>query len=162
MMTDHHCSCLLIASPQNLNYFTGFDGWSFYTPQFLVITTHRVFLAIRAMDAPAGHVTTHLSPCDVLEYPEHYVDNTEIHPIQLVYDELLKEITPVNIGLELDANHFRARYYIELHTLTKAPLLDLTKEINMVRMVKSELELDYIRKAAKIAEGGRRRMDDHS
>ena len=150
-MDSADCSCLLIASPQNLNYLTGFDGWSFYTPQFLVITHARVFLAVRAMDAPAGHVTTYLDASDVLEYSESYIDNPTKHPIELVYAELLREGAPVRIGAELDANHFRARYLVELYRHAKCPIVDITDPINIIRMVKSPLELDFIRRAAKIA-----------
>ena len=29
--------CLLIASPENMNYLSGYAGWSFYTPQLLIV-----------------------------------------------------------------------------------------------------------------------------
>ena len=36
-MTERDIDLLLVASPANQFYLTGYDGWSFYTPQMVVV-----------------------------------------------------------------------------------------------------------------------------
>jgi Xaa-Pro aminopeptidase len=35
---EHGFSALLIADPSNIFYLTGYNAWSFYMPQFLLIS----------------------------------------------------------------------------------------------------------------------------
>jgi len=36
-MEEHGLEIIILADPANMNYLTGYDGWSFYTPQVVVI-----------------------------------------------------------------------------------------------------------------------------
>mmetsp|Transcript_57648 Transcript_57648/g.158780 ORF Transcript_57648/g.158780 Transcript_57648/m.158780 type:complete len:1038 (-) Transcript_57648:486-3599(-) len=155
----------IVCSPSNINYLTGFDGWGFYQPHFVVVTHRRVVLVARGMDAAAGHSTTHLAPEDILEYPDTCVDHPVYHPIQLMRGLVEQgQGQPSNAPLDLksiafeqDGTHCRARYLPELHKML-APqhpyfsLPDAQPLLSWIRAVKSPAELDYIRKAAKIAD----------
>jgi len=162
MMSKNHYKMIIICSPQNINYFTGFDGWSFYVPQFLIVflkgNDYHTKLVLRGMDSSAGLSTTYLPQDDILYYPDKYIDNTECHPIELI-DNMLREIHGgsssfrlTRVGLESDATYFRARYLNELLRLGYTQLLDATLKINEIRMIKSQAELEYIRRASVIAD----------
>lgn len=85
---------LIISSPDNLYYLTGFDGWSFYVPQYAILhidaKTGDPYLIIRHMDSFAGRSTTDIDPEHLLYYPDYFVDSTDYHPISLVCD-LIKD-----------------------------------------------------------------------
>ena len=37
-MTKNNIEVLIISDPSNMNYLTGYDGWSFYVPQGVIIS----------------------------------------------------------------------------------------------------------------------------
>ena len=39
-MATRGLDALVIADPENINWFTGYDAWSFYTPQMILIDMH--------------------------------------------------------------------------------------------------------------------------
>uniref|UniRef100_A0AB39J6L1 M24 Family Metallopeptidase n=1 Tax=Florenciella sp. virus SA2 TaxID=3240092 RepID=A0AB39J6L1_9VIRU len=84
-MKEYNLDYVVVFSPDLLCYFTGFTGWSFYVPQFLIAgkNIEDTKLVIRHMDSPAGITTTHLTN-NVYYYPDNYVDSHILHPIQLL------------------------------------------------------------------------------
>ena len=36
-MLDAGLEVLIVADPANMNYLTGYDGWSFYVPQVVIV-----------------------------------------------------------------------------------------------------------------------------
>ena len=40
-MAQQGFDTLLVADPANMNYLTGYDGWSFYTPQLVIVAQDR-------------------------------------------------------------------------------------------------------------------------
>lgn len=171
VISEQGCAALILCSPQLLCYFTGFDGWGFYMPQFLVVTRSRRFLMVRQMDAAAGCRTTYMSTLDVLSYPDEYVDNQKMHPLQLVCAELRRDLSrggnvptmpTIKVGLDMDSVHCRARYlevlqsevlrHPEQGVCNSTVCVDVARAVNDCRSVKSAAELDYIRKAARIAD----------
>ena len=58
-MQTHDIEVLVIGDPSNMNWLTGFDSWSFYTPQLMVIDLVKgPFLMTRLMDVKAASFTT--------------------------------------------------------------------------------------------------------
>jgi ectoine hydrolase len=145
---------LLCAEPASLNYLCGYDGWSFYVHQFLVLALSMdepVWVG-RAMDAPGARLTTFLRPDSIEPYPEDYVDAPDRHPARFVA-ELMKArgYGHARIGLELDAFYFTGRSFAELtKALPDARLVDVYPLVNWVRIVKSQSELEMMRAAAEI------------
>jgi ectoine hydrolase len=145
---------LLCAEPASLNYLCGYDGWSFYVHQFLVLALpmeEPIWIG-RAMDAPGARLTTFLKPESIEPYPEDHVDAPDRHPARFAA-ELLKArgYGRARIGLELDAFYFTARSHLELtKALPDARLIDVFPLVNWARIVKSPAEVEMMRAAAAI------------
>ena len=61
VMAERDYEALVVADPANLYYLTGYNAWSFYTPQVLVVPLQGVpHLFARAMDAQGAHYTAAL------------------------------------------------------------------------------------------------------
>ena len=73
-MADKDLYAMVIGDPANMNWLTGFDAWSFYVPQvMLVLHDHPPVWLGRQMDAGAMHLTTHLGEASVRPYAEALV-----------------------------------------------------------------------------------------
>ena len=164
---------LLVASPANQFYLTGYDGWSFYTPQMVVVSLRRsrsgsagpwmpsapnlaqeepVWVG-RAMDAVGAKFTAFLAPDNVVPYPDGYVASTERHPMAFVA-ELVRQRgwDRGTIGVEMDDYYYTARWHeILTRDLPNARFLDAFLLVNWVRMVKSPREIEFLRQAGEIA-----------
>ena len=59
---------LLATDPANMNYLTGYDGWSFYVPQLVAVALdqNEPLWIGRGIDANGAKVTTFLSPENIL------------------------------------------------------------------------------------------------
>ncbi|MFC2949636.1 M24 family metallopeptidase [Virgibacillus sediminis] len=147
---------LLVTDPANMNYLTGYDAWSFYVHQLLVvmIDEDQPYWIGRGLDANAARYTTWLDEEHILPYADHYVQSTIRHPMDFVSDFIRsKKSGNQLIGVELDAYYFTAQCYIHLaHGLPDSRFKDATNLVNRIRIVKSDQEIAYMRKAAKISE----------
>jgi ectoine hydrolase len=155
-MAGAGCDVLLVTDPANMNYLSGYDGWSFYVHQLLIviIDEEQPIWIGRGQDANAAKVTTWIDTDNIIPYTDDYVQSTVKHPMDFVSD-ILKEIGQANrtIGVEMDNYYFTAQCYESLKKgLPNARFIDATSLVNWVRIVKSEQEITYIKKAAKIVE----------
>ena len=147
---------LLITDPANINYLSGYDGWSFYVHQMLVliIDEDQPMWIGREMDANAAKVTTGLYRENIIPYPDDYVQSESKHPMDFVAS-ILKEIGQDNrsIGVEMENYYFSAKCYEQLKKgLENASFVDATLLVNWVRLIKSDAEIEYMKKAAIIVE----------
>ena len=147
---------LLVGDPANMNYLTGYDGWSFYVPQLVIlgITEEEPMWVGRHMDANGARITTWLKEENIRDYSDDYVDSSMKHPMDFV-SNILKEKGWVKsvIGVDMD------QYYTTPLSVTKlgeglpnAVFKDTTLLVNMVRQIKSEKEIDCMKRAARITE----------
>lgn len=146
---------LLVASPANQFWLTGYDGWSFYTPQMVAVSLAQeepIWIG-RAMDAVGARLTAFLTPDNVLPYPDHYVASSERHPMQFVAEELIRRGWDEGaIGVEMDDYFYTARWHALLtQNLPDARLVDAHLLVNRCRMVKSAREIGFMREAGAIA-----------
>jgi ectoine hydrolase len=147
---------LIVADPANMNYLTGYDGWSFYVPQVVVVNIDEeepVWIG-RGMDANGAKHTTFLSHTNIFGYPDDYVQSLLKHPMNFVAD-ILKEKgwESKAIGVEMDAYYFSARCYEELKkSLSAAKFKDGNLLVSWVRNIKSAQEIEYMNQAGKIVE----------
>lgn len=146
---------LLIGEPANVTWATGYDAWSFYTPQYLLVDQHgELYWLGRLMDAGAARFTTHLPPEQVLAYPEDLVQRDGVHPGDWVGAWMRDHgLHNARIGYEPDA------YALSPRSLraVQAQLPDATWEdadllVNWCRLVKSPAEIAIMENAARIAE----------
>lgn len=146
---------LLVTDPANMFYLSGYDAYSFYVPQILVVTPDRdqpIWVG-REQDYTCATETTWLDDDSIVVYTDEYVDS-ENHPMSFVADllgDLAKDSQTV--GVEMNADYFTAHAYHELvQALPRADVQDATKLVNYVRMVKSDAEVECHRAAAAISE----------
>lgn len=147
--------CLIVADPANMHYLTGYDGWSFYTPQCVVVPSDGDLLIFtRQMDASGARLTTFLPGECIFGYPDDYVQQRGRHPMDWIAEELIRRrVLDGPIGLEMDAYYFSARSYEALRrSLPNAKFVDSHELVNWVRAVKSPFELEMMRHAARIVE----------
>jgi ectoine hydrolase len=154
-MTRRGIDLLLVASPANQFWLTGYDGWSFYTPQVVVVSLQQdepIWIG-RKMDAVGAKFTAFLDECNVIPYPDHYVGSSDLHPMQFVAEEIQRlGWDKGRIGVETDDYYYTARWDAILRkTLPNCEFLDAFLLVNWCRMVKSGRELDYMRQAGQIA-----------
>ena len=153
-MAEVGIDVLLCAEPASLNYLCGYDGWSFYVHQYLILalSMDEPLWVGRAMDAAGARLTTFLKSGSIEPYPEDYVDTPDRHPASFVAGVLkARGHGGARIGLELDAFYFTARSYLELaKALPDARLIDVYPLVNWVRIVKSPAEIEMMRAAAAI------------
>lgn len=146
---------LIVTDPANMHYLTGYDGWSFYTPQGVVVPSEgELLLFTRAMDANGARLTTWLENEQILGFPEDHVQQRDRHPMQWVAGELAgRGLAGGTVALEMDSYYFSPRAYEALRgSLPGARIVDADELVNWVRAVKSPAELELMRRAARIME----------
>lgn len=158
-MAERSMAALVVSDPANLYYLTGYDAWSFYTPQCLVVpATAEPVLFARAMDAAGAGHTAHLLEHQIEGYPEQLVQRPDVHPFDWIAQRIRERglvdvaATPI-VGVEGDSHFFSARGFLALQAgLPGAHLQDSRELVNWVRVVKSDYELTQMRIAGTIAQ----------
>ena len=146
---------LIVTDPSNMAWLTGYDGWSFYVHQCVLLTPDGdpVWYG-RSQDAFGAKRTVFMDEADILAYPDIYVQNPERHPMDHLSGIIAeKGWDRLAIGVEMDNYYFAAACYQSLQKhLPNARFKDATGLVNWQRAVKSEQELVYMRRAARIVE----------
>lgn len=155
-MREAGIELLIVSAPDNMNYLSGYDAWSFYVPQALLVPAadeSPVWVG-RGMDAPSARLTTHLAGADILSYADDYVENPARHAMEHVALVVREHgWDRGRIGYEGDAYFFAARWLEVLErNLPQATLVDAYLLVNWVRTVKSAAEIEVMRQAARIVE----------
>lgn len=164
-MIDAGIDVLIVSDPANMNYLTGYDGWSFYVPQYVLVDLEKgtpLWIG-RGMDVAGARHTTFLEEDDIIGYPDDYVQNPVKHPMNFVADEIKRRRWETRaIGVEMDAYYFTARGFLALQEdLPQADLKDANLFVSWVRLVKSDAEINYMRQAGKISEKVMQTALDH-
>ncbi|NNG20352.1 M24 family metallopeptidase [Naumannella sp. ID2617S] len=145
---------LLVSDPANLYYLTGYQAWSFYTPQFLYVPAEgELLLVAREMDAAGATRTCWLPSEQIVGYPETLVHVPDRHPFDWVADEFRRRglVGPARVGLESDSHFFSPKAYLSLVAgFGEWELVDCHELVNWVRSVKSTAEIDLMRAAARV------------
>jgi ectoine hydrolase len=152
---------LFVSDPSNMAWLTGYDGWSFYVHQgVLVLPDEPPIWFGRGQDANGAKRTVYMDDDRIIGYPDHYVQATDRHPMDylagLVRDRGWERR---RLGVEMDNYYFSAAAHAALaRGLPNAVLRDATGLVNWQRAVKSPRELAYMRTAARIVEAMHRRV----
>ncbi|MDZ7667201.1 MAG: M24 family metallopeptidase [Desulfotignum sp.] len=155
-MTDRGMDLLVVCDPANMNYLTGYDGWSFYVPQAVLVIDDQeepVWIG-RNMDVNGAMHTAFIKKENMIGYPDDYVQSPVKHPMNFVADFIKqKGWDKKTVGVETDAYYYTARSDAELKkTLGKDTLADANLLVNWVRIIKSDAEIALMSQAGKIAE----------
>ncbi|MBP0481526.1 M24 family metallopeptidase [Sagittula salina] len=146
---------LLVTDPSNMAWITGYDGWSFYVHQgVLVFPDADPIWWGRYMDGAGALRTVWMADDRIARYDDSYIQSTERHPMQDLAGRLGDlGLGAARIGLELENYYFSAKAWLVLRkSLPDAHFEDATALVNWQRTVKSDEELTYMRGAARISE----------
>ena len=147
---------LLATHPANLNYVSGYDGWSFYVHQGVLVFIDRdqpIWFG-REQDSNGARITTWLDDENIIGYQDDYVQSLIKHPMDFMSD-ILKDLgyESSNIGVEMDNYYFTPRALNSIkENLPKANIKDANRLIPLVRQIKSKKELEYMKMASRIVE----------
>jgi ectoine hydrolase len=154
---------LIVSDPSNMAWLTGYDGWSFYVHQAVILgqSFNPIWFG-RGQDAAGARRTTWLPETDIIGYPDNYVQSTERHPMDYLSERLIERgHRSARIGVEMDNYWFSAKAYAALRTgIPDAKFSDATALVNWQRAVKSEQELSYMRLAGRFVEKMHQRIYD--
>ena len=99
-MNASNVDALIVYDPANMFWLTGYDGWSFYVHQCVVISTDGgLFWYGRGIDAKGAELTTDLELKNIISYPDDYVMTPEKHPMEHLAGILKEKGFPIK---ELD------------------------------------------------------------
>ncbi len=146
---------LFATDPSNQAWLTGYDGWSFYVHQGVILPLNGdpVWWG-RSQDANGAKRTVWMSDDKITGYADTYVQSTTQHPME----DLARNLTEMGfararIGVEMENYYYSAKAHAVLGaSLPNATLVDATALVNWQRMVKSEDEIGFMRRAARISE----------
>jgi ectoine hydrolase len=146
---------LFTCDPSNMAWLTGYDGWSFYVHQGVIVGPEGdpVFWG-RGMDANGALRTCYMEPDDIVGYPDHFVMSTEFQPMDHLAG-LIRERGwgGRSLGVEMENYYYSAKAHAVLSAaMSDSHIIDATALVNWQRAVKSETELLFMRRAARIVE----------
>jgi ectoine hydrolase len=154
---------LICSDPSNMAWLTGYDGWSFYVHQAVIVAPdgEPVWFG-RGQDANGAKRTAYLKHDNIVPYADHYVQSTERHPMDYLSEVLIaRGWGAKKIGVEMDNYYFSAAAFASLQKhLPNARFVDATALVNWQRAVKSPTEIGYMRNAARIVEAMHARIVD--
>ena len=148
-MADRAIEVLLIFTPENVNYLTGYDtiGYSSYLCLALPVDREPV-MVIREMERGVATSTTWLS--------DFATTGDTDDPIERTVDALSRRgLVGRRIAIEATAPFMTARTWLRLKTALGADRVgDGSEIVEPVRAVKSEREIEKIRRACSLVDAG--------
>ena len=163
-MIKNNIEVLIISDPSNMNYLTGYDGWSFYVPQGVIISLdlNEPLWFGRLQDSKGAKVTTYLQEENILGYPEDLIQSPPLHPYDYLADFLNKNnLANKNIGVEMDSYYYSAECHARLlNQCPNASFHNAYLLVNWIRLIKSDNEIKYMKEAGIITEIGMQKAYD--
>lgn len=149
-MDDANLDALILFRQESLYYLTGFDTFGYVYVQALVLHRDgRMVLLTRAPDRRQAHFTS------VIEDVRVWVDGADADPMRDL-KAILSDmgLQGCRLGIEFAAYGLDARMGQRLREALEgfATFEDASERVTRQRLVKSEAELDYVRKAAALCD----------
>ncbi len=146
---------LLITDPANMNWLTGYNAWSFYVHQGVVVNLEEEepLWFGRLMDRNAALVNCWINEKNMIPYDESFVMNPSSHPMSDIAQSIFikRRFDKGIIGVEMDNYYYSAQAHSELtSSLPNATFVNANALVNWQRAVKSTKELEYMQIAGKI------------
>tara|TARA_Y100000590_G_scaffold469723_1_gene659343 strand:- start:1290 stop:2459 length:1170 start_codon:yes stop_codon:yes gene_type:complete len=157
-MQEKGIELLISQDTNNMNYLTGYDAWSFYYAQCVIVHVNadEPLCFVRAQDAGGAYIKTYLKDENIIVYDEKYIHVWPVHP----YDRLIEIIKErkwdkLSIGVEMDSHYYTAYSHEKLKQgLPDSKIKDCERLVNWVRVVKSDDEIKYMKIASQITQMG--------
>lgn len=144
---------LIISDRSNMNWLTGYDGWSFYVHQCVILGPigDPIWFG-REQDGAGAQRTVFMQDVNIIGYPGHYSRSIERHLMQYLAAQIKSlALYAKSIRVEMDNYWFSAAAYEALHKdLPNSTLQRCTSLVRWQRVVKSLAELAYMRQAGRI------------
>ena len=154
-MVEKGLELIIVSDPSNMAWLTGYDGWSFYVHQGVLVGLEgEPIWWGRAMDAQGARRTVFMQPDNIVGYDDTYVQNPLKHPMEELSQVIASRgWSKARIGVEMDNYWFSAAASDTLRShLKEAHFSDATGLVNWQRKVKSPREVEFIRRAAAIVD----------
>ncbi|HET6629489.1 MAG TPA: M24 family metallopeptidase [Woeseiaceae bacterium] len=158
-MAELGMDLMWVTCPANINYLCGYDAWSFYVHQGLLVSAHApdpVWIG-RKIDLSCVHATTYLRDDQVRGYGDSYLV-PPAHAMQFVADVILEHgWERAVIGVEMDTHYFTALAFETLRgSLPQCRFVDADRLVNWLRIRKSGQEIRYMLEAGRVTDGAMR------
>ncbi len=155
-MAERGMDALLVMTESNMNYLTGYDGYSEYVPQLALVVSGQEdpVLILREMDLECAYPTSYLDPKFILAYPESFIGTEERTPWEPIARMIRERTGTIRIGCELTAKTYGLKAHAALTRALKVDdLIDADGMISRIKLVKSPAEIDYMVQAGPIVDG---------
>lgn len=154
-MAELGMDTMLVFNEANMNYLTGYDGYSDYVPQLALVSQDEEdpWLILREMDVACATATSYLPPSRLLSYSEKYIGSSQLTPWQPIGNMIRDRTRSGHIGIELSAKNFGVKAQASLSKiLDLSNSIDADGVISKLKLVKSSAELAYMKQAGKIVD----------
>jgi Xaa-Pro dipeptidase len=150
-MREHDVDLLILNQPEHYNWLSGYDPTSVFYHQSLIVPAGDEPLTLICNKAELALCEETCWVRDVRVVWTH--EDQTAHTLELLRERGL--LAARKIGLNLMSYHLRPRYAFELRdALAGAELVDVTAVLDDLRLVKSPAEIEYLRRAARVADIG--------
>ncbi|MGY3473493.1 M24 family metallopeptidase [Bradyrhizobium ottawaense] len=153
-MKRRETDVLMVTTPSNITYLSGYTSKSGYVPQGLIVSLWEdepTFLT-RRMDAPAAIHQMFMDRSRVIGWPETLVGHPELDGFDAIIDFLHEHnFARCRLGLEMKSlaaqtvEKFKSR-------MSNAKVVDFSNAVTWIRLVKSDLEIAVMKEAAAITD----------
>lgn len=150
-MTERNLDVILVTTPENITYLTGFESPGHYWFQCLIVPLEGSAIGVSRELEMSG-----IDAYSWLKHNHGYHDSQD--PIALVVQTLREfELANGQIGIERDCWFFTAvQQELLMFFLPDSNFSDCSGIVEEGRLIKSTFEIDLMREAARTAEAGMR------
>ncbi len=145
-MDENNLDACIVTSPENIYYLTGLDHFGYFAPHILIVPReNEMRLVVRKMESAT--VEEMVKNARFVGYLDH--ENAADHVVREI-----KEMGLANgrLGMEKRTLFAPLENSERIYSgLDQAVWSDFSDVIDELRMVKSPLEMEYIRKAARVS-----------
>ena len=149
-MKEQNLSALLMFKQESMYWLTGYDTFGFVFFQSLILRDDgEIILLTRAPDLRQAQNTSNIKNIKIWEDKEGSAPTNILKKILIDLD-----LKGKNIGIEYDSYGLTGRNALMLNSSLKdfCNLLDKSELISCLRVIKSDEEIVYVRKAAELAD----------
>lgn len=150
-MAARDIDLLVLTKPELYNYFSGYDPTSTFYLQALLVSARPedVTLLVNKAEHLLALETTWVEDVRIVWTHEDHAAAVKSILVDRGWD------APARVGLNLASFYLSAAQYLQLSALFPgAEIVDVTADLDDMRLVKSPAEIDYLRRAAHVADLG--------
>lgn len=150
-MHEHDVDLLVLNQPEHYNWLSGYDPTSVFYHQSLIVPAADEPLTLICNKAELALCEETCWVPDVRVVWTH--EDQTARTLEVLREREL--LGARKIGLNLMSYHLRPRYAFEFRAaLPTAELVDVTTVLDDLRLLKSPAEIEYLRRAARVADIG--------